>query len=489
KIYICVFVFICLRARGTAGGLRCCGEKEAPCPVAARQSYCFLASRCVFLPNAVAPPKTSAWGGGGMNFFSCGCRAPLRELSGPPPFSSLPLPALTLCAAPHRAPHFSLCFFFAAAPQPTGSAATLLPTPPPLFLLMALTVRRRAVCALALLALLCSSFVCGATNAKEEEEVNVSVDVSCPNAAKKLRWRIADKSNSDWNECPQAVKSAGSIEGDAYRNTLCHFAGSVYMWKFPAGGCPASQPAGGTDVVAFTMNCTAAANSALHNLSKGVSDTLTINATENPLGASGFCEFLTPSQPAAEAQSESQSTGKQQPADPPQQSAGAAAASSSARTHEGDRTRNGGSTATVGDQPATVAGPTGSQEQSAEGPQTTPTSSVDTAASSAQTADRAADAPGGTQTPSTPQDRSGTPNAAPASGDNEGTTTTTTTTATTHSSSDGNDAKSNADGSAINSNATQKAVANAADRSATSTLFVRAPLMLLLTAALACAAG
>ncbi|RNE96619.1 uncharacterized protein Tco025E_09691, partial [Trypanosoma conorhini] len=181
-----------------------------------------------------------------MNFFSCGCRALLRELSGLPSFSSFPLPALTLCAAPHRAPHFSLCFFFSAAPQPTGSAATLLPPPPPLFLPMALTVRRRAVCAVALLALLCSS-VCGANAEGPAANVNVSVEVSCLNTEKKLRWRVAGKSNSDWKECPQAVKGAGGIEGDVGSNSLCLFAASVFLEKFPMGTCPAPQPTEGTD--------------------------------------------------------------------------------------------------------------------------------------------------------------------------------------------------------------------------------------------------
>ncbi|RNE95452.1 mucin-like glycoprotein, partial [Trypanosoma conorhini] len=408
----------------------------------------------VFLLNAVAPPKTPAWGGGGMSFFSCGCGTLLRELSGLPSFSSFPLPALTLCAAPHRAPHFSLCFFLFAAPQPTGSAATLLPPPPPLFLPMALTVRRRAVCALALFALLsgcCPSFVCGAATAAK---VKVSVEVSCPTAGNKLRWRVADKSNSGWKECPQAVTGAGSIEGDAGSNSLCLTAGSAFLEKFSTGKCP-SPPTEGGDAVAFRLNCTAAADSALHNLSKG--EAVTLNPTDNPLGESGDCEYPTSSQTATQVQPEPQSTEQQQPAGPQQQQpANAAAASSAARTHDGGRTRNGGSTAAVGEQPDSAEGG-GSREPSPEGPQETTTPSVGNAATPTQTAgDRAADG---------------------------------TTTTTTRSPSAGSHAKSNAGGSATNSNATQKAVANAADRSATSTPFVCVPLMLLLTAALACAAG
>ncbi|RNE95014.1 putative ATPase, partial [Trypanosoma conorhini] len=68
KIYICVFVFVYLRARGTAGGLRCCGEKEAPCPVALRQPYCFLGSRCVS-PKCRGTAKDVCVGRGRNEFF------------------------------------------------------------------------------------------------------------------------------------------------------------------------------------------------------------------------------------------------------------------------------------------------------------------------------------------------------------------------------------------------------------------------------------
>ncbi|RNE95223.1 putative mucin-like glycoprotein [Trypanosoma conorhini] len=360
---------------------------------------------------------------------------------------------------------------------------------------MAMAVRRRAVCALALLALLCG---CGAnaegaqTTGDVNVSVHVSVEVSCSATGNELRWRVADKGDSTaWRECPQAVTGAGGIEGAAASNTLCLVAGSVYLDTSLTRSCPPSATDGDTNkVVAFTMNCTAAENSALHNLSR--SENVTISPTDNPLGGSGGCDLPNSSQPATEAQSlPQQPPGQQQPAGTQQQQL--PAPSAPVKTEHADNPPGG--SRLVPNEPTDSAGlPVSAserraQEPSAKGLQTTPTPSVGTAASPAQTADGAADAPGGTQTPSTPQDRSGTPNAAPAAGDNKGTTTTTTTTATTHSSSDGNDAKSNADGSATNSNTTQKAVANAADRSATSTLFVRAPLMLLLTAALACAAG
>ncbi|RNF00821.1 uncharacterized protein Tco025E_08739, partial [Trypanosoma conorhini] len=269
----------------------------------------------------------------------------------------------------------------------------------------------------------------------------------------------------------------------------------VFLEKFPTGNCPATQPAAGKDAVAFTMACTAAERSALHNLSKG--ETVTISPTENPLGESGECEFPTSSPPAAEARSlPQQPQSPQTPAGPqapaqssPQQPPPPSAPIKS--EHEGNpsgvsRSEPKEPIAAAG-LPGTVAGPTGSRESSAEGLQKTTTPSLGTASSSTQTTDRAAEGPGGTQTPSTPQGRSGTPSPATSAGGNDATTT--TAAITTRSPSDGNDAKSNADGSATNSNTTQKAVANAADRSATSTSFVRAPLMLLLTAALSCAAA
>ncbi|RNE99144.1 mucin-like glycoprotein [Trypanosoma conorhini] len=296
---------------------------------------------------------------------------------------------------------------------------------------MALAVRRRAVCALALLALLCGS-VCGAGTEESQKtgDVNVSVEVSCPDTNGMLSWRVAGEKSSTWRECPQAVKDFGSSGGAAGSNSLCIFACSMYLEKFTTGGCSPSTTDGDTNkVVAFTMNCTAAESSALHNLSRSEDGNVSINPTEDPLGGSGGCEFSTFGQPAAEVRSEPQQTpGQQQPTD-------AAAASSAAQTHDGARAGNGGSTATVGGQPGGAEGG-GSRGPSAEGPREVTTPSVDTAASPTQTAgDRAADG---------------------------------TTTTTTRSPSAG----SHADISV-----------------AIATAWVRAPLLLLITAVFACAGG
>ncbi|RNE94957.1 mucin-like glycoprotein, partial [Trypanosoma conorhini] len=145
---------------------------------------------------------------------------------------------------------------------------------------MTLTVRRRAVCALALLALLCgccAPSVCVTAAAAAEVKVPVSVEVSCPDTNGKLSWRVADKSNSAaWNTCPTTPEDLCGSESAAGSNSLCIFAGSVFLEKFATGGCSPSTTDGDTNkVVAFTMNCTVAPNSALHNLSKSEGGTIT----------------------------------------------------------------------------------------------------------------------------------------------------------------------------------------------------------------------
>ncbi|RNE99177.1 mucin-like glycoprotein [Trypanosoma conorhini] len=283
-----------------------------------------------------------------------------------------------------------------------------------------MTVWRRAVCALALLALLCG---CGCASVRAEAtKVNVSVEVSCPNAEKKLSWRVAGISNSAWSTCSTTPEGAGSSESDVLSSFLCLLAGSLYNDPDRNPGssveCTSSPAAGGTKKVAFTMECTTDENSALHKRSKD--ETATINATGNPLAEPGNCVLRTPSQNAA-------------------------------LQHEGA--------------PLGVRSPAAGEQH--------PQPPEGSAASSTQAAEKAADGPGTTQTPSTPQFRSGTPKsapsaAAPAATAVEGATTTTTTSGP----SAGSHAKSNADSS-----------------DTLTTAWVRAPLMLLLTAALACAAG
>ncbi|RNE95379.1 mucin-like glycoprotein [Trypanosoma conorhini] len=74
-------------------------------------------------------------------------------------------------------------------------------------------VRRRAVCALALLALLCGcccASVSGATKAPAVGALaNVSVQVACANDNNKLRWRFPGE--TAWKECAAAVEAHGYV--------------------------------------------------------------------------------------------------------------------------------------------------------------------------------------------------------------------------------------------------------------------------------------
>ncbi|RNE94955.1 mucin-like glycoprotein [Trypanosoma conorhini] len=302
---------------------------------------------------------------------------------------------------------------------------------------MTLAVRRRAVCALALLALLCGP-VCGATKEEAATNVKVSVEVSCPNAEKKLGWRVAG--DTSWTQCPQTVEESllptaitAAASGDDGGPT-CIWAHSLYLASRPNSKCTPPSPAKSSNVVALTMKCVPVPNSALHNLSK--SKTITATAAETALSAPGDCVLLTTTPSGAEVTPERPAPGV--PSPPQQQPADAAAASPAAQTSQGDPTRNEGTTPPA-EGPGSAA-ERGSRGPSAGDPRETTTPSVDTAASPSAAAGRTAD----------------------------GTTTTTTT---TRSQSAGSHAKSSADGSA------------------TSTPFVRAPLLLLLTAALACAAA
>ncbi|RNE96036.1 mucin-like glycoprotein [Trypanosoma conorhini] len=258
---------------------------------------------------------------------------------------------------------------------------------------MTLTVRRRAVCALALLALLCGG-CCGATGvgagAPATPSVSVAVEVSCPNGAKKLSWRFSGKSGSDWTPCPNTPEVvAGSSGTDHLTNALCVYAGSWYLSTGAGTSCP-TPSTGDTQKVAFAMKCATAEGSVLHKRSKG--ETGPSDAPEkNTLGEPGVCELLPPTAGGGEGAPERQ----------PQ-----------------------------------LQPPTGPQAGRAPGaPAAPPTTTAE---------NREADAPGSTQTPSTPQGPSGTPNSAPSAGGNDGTTTTTTTTS---SPSAGNTRKSNADSS------------------------------------------
>ncbi|RNE95918.1 hypothetical protein TraAM80_10097, partial [Trypanosoma rangeli] len=105
------------------------------------------------------------------------------------------------------------------------------------------TVRRRAVYALAVLALLCGCFsVCGATSSEF-----YAVEVSCPNGEGKLSWRVSGRSTS-WTLCPEPVDYHGPFTAHTSSKTridsdsICVFAGSFY---FPVKETKCSPPSAG----------------------------------------------------------------------------------------------------------------------------------------------------------------------------------------------------------------------------------------------------
>ncbi|RNF10793.1 mucin-like glycoprotein [Trypanosoma conorhini] len=247
-----------------------------------------------------------------------------------------------------------------------------------------LMVWRSAVCALALLALLCTSVWADAT--KEEVatagDVNVSVEVSCARDEQNVRWRFPGE--SEWTPCATATEASVErlSEEGILTESLCHLAQEKLSGTDCVARC-APSPSGGTAAVC-TMNYPLYPQSQLYQ--RWETSQATLGSASSSL--------------------------------------------------EGSRAADGGKAS--GESSATAGGRAGGSAGSPAG---------------------AASAPQGPSKTAVPT--------SPAGGD-DGTTTTTTT----RSPSAGSNAKSNADsGDAI------------------ATAWLCAPLLLLLTAALACAAG
>ncbi|RNE96034.1 mucin-like glycoprotein [Trypanosoma rangeli] len=308
------------------------------------------------------------------------------------------------------------------------------------------TVRRRAVYALAVLALLCGccSSVCGAATS------NVKVDVSCQNNEGKLSWRVPGENN--WRECPQTVNDYGprkaemTSAGSNGSESICLLAESLYLVSSCPTNCTSSAGEN-SNAVAFTMYFKAE----ISELPEELKDkAVTLDETSGDLlGTSGVCEVPRSHQPATGA------TSGHQP--PVAQESQAATTSSSVETQQGGS--SAGSSASTGVPAPNAAGQSGSAGST--GSQGTLTSPTDAADSSKLTEDSGAQAPSASAQPS----GTSTSNT-PAGSDGESATTTTTSS----SPSGGKHTKNNADGSG------------------TPTVWVRGTL-LLLTAAVACAAG
>ncbi|RNE94882.1 hypothetical protein TraAM80_10524 [Trypanosoma rangeli] len=315
------------------------------------------------------------------------------------------------------------------------------------------TVRRRAVYALAVLALLCGccSSVCGATSSGK-------VDVLCPSNEGKICWRVSSEGSSDWKECSQKVNYEGPLSFEtAGRDrsdgeSICTHAESWCLSINLVKKTLSPQELKSSNDATFTMSCTTNGDSEPSDLSK--CEAVTLDGTRGDLlGTSGKCELLH-LQPAAGEMSGPQTPVAQPSPSPPQ---AATAPSSEGTHHDGSLA---GSSVGTGVPASNAAGQSGSAGST--GSQGTLTSPTDGADSSKATGDSGAQAPSASAQPS----RTSTPDT-PAGSDGGSATTTTTSS----SPSGGKHTKGNADGSG------------------TLTVWVRGTLLLLLTAAVACAAG
>ncbi|RNE95739.1 mucin-like glycoprotein [Trypanosoma rangeli] len=169
-------------------------------------------------------------------------------------FFTLRLPLCRALYYLHRC-LFPSCFFLHSRSLTDISSlppATLLLLSPltPRQMAMA-TVRRRAVCALAILALLCGccSLVCGA---KPTAKKVVSVQVSCAGADRKASWRVPGEQK--WEKCGITVDDSMGLSGkmEDPRHYLCAWV-AVYYKNTKCCGKP---PASTAKTTTFTMNCT-----------------------------------------------------------------------------------------------------------------------------------------------------------------------------------------------------------------------------------------
>ncbi|RNF01554.1 mucin-like glycoprotein [Trypanosoma conorhini] len=301
-------------------------------------------------------------------------------------------------------------------------------------LTLTLTLRRRAVCALALLALLCGcccASVCGATNAAAAANVNVLLEVSCPANKSKLRWRLAG--DSSWTQCTASLVSANVVaatdaEMSAAAEVSASEAGSICLIAestFILTGCD-------TRCEGRTTQGDGAPDDAALKMLFGTEENGALHRKWKTASSSTGAATLPT---VVDGQNGAQGVCTLPPA--------------SARTNgEGSSGPRAQEVPAAGrtQQPHTIDG---------AGPAIVPAGAQPKGTGEAQTPPTFAGGPGASA-------------AAPAATAVEGATTTTTTSGP----SAGSHAKSNADSS-----------------DTLTTAWVRAPLMLLLTAALACAAG
>ncbi|RNE97556.1 mucin-like glycoprotein [Trypanosoma conorhini] len=412
-------------------------------------------------------------------------------------------------------------------------------------------VRRRAVCALALLALLCGPFcVAAAAASSAEEEVDVSVQISCADSDNKLSWRFPGE--GAWQKCAFTVDESFTMSGAIHddENSLCAWAGTQYSPFRSASGSVCSGATAENDL-AFTMRCKTKKNSGAYKRWQSVckqpggAAPAAVSGGE-PLGVLQTCTMQPSSGNAAEEGPDAPQGGSQEDAggaqlkgtpeggkgtqlhDEPEDATGpqgaqqlagvGAAANTEGKAAEPPRgeDQRGAEEVPAGAGPGRAAGPTVQQ------PAESATQSAGTAAApgtvdvqpahGVESKPQTAESAGASDAPPKPgaQPQAGgelaeggvggaTGQAKAAEGSEEEREGAERTTTTGHGSDSTNPAQSTAGAtqasapkSATNSSATQKTVANSADSTATNALLLRAPLLLLsllLTAVLACAAA
>ncbi|RNE95508.1 mucin-like glycoprotein [Trypanosoma conorhini] len=182
---------------------------------------------------------------------------------------------------------------------------------------MTLTVRRRAVCALALLALLCACCCPPACVAAAEKEVDVPVEVSCADAARKVSWRVPGE--SAWQKCAITVDESFTMSGAIYdeNDSLCAWAGTQYdSATLPSGRCSA---AAAQELLAFTLHCKTKESSGVYRRWLFVNKSPGAPATDpsgDTLGVLHSCNARAPGGGAPEEKPESPPTEVEPPAGP-----------------------------------------------------------------------------------------------------------------------------------------------------------------------------
>ncbi|RNE95805.1 mucin-like glycoprotein [Trypanosoma rangeli] len=174
-----------------------------------------------------------------------------------------------------------------------------------------LAVRRSAVCALVVLALLCGG--CSPAWAEADEHAGktqeVFVEFSCPDSDNKLSWRLPNSGN--WKKCAHVWSTYSSLSGRTVGDDyICAWGGLLYKGSKSIPKCPESAA---ETTHAFTLKCNTDDKSGVYKwweTMKGnrgeSSPPLSIHDTSDSIHT---CTLQKPSEAAAEEDGHSPKTG------------------------------------------------------------------------------------------------------------------------------------------------------------------------------------